>query len=339
VIDDIFVFDLVVHLHDMSEGNLLAAAPWAAHVRNLSLGLGEALRTLHGDPVQQAARISAATMGALVFGDPPGSEPTDMAMAQVVPVFDWYDDWWAPVDLQAGFARAYPGRALFCGGVDPGHRGLEAALEHLDWQVRELGAVSLKFYNGHVDRSWRCDDERFAYPIYERARELGIRVLQFHKGNPFGTENLENLAPYDLQRAARDFPDMIFVIHHLAMPAYFDACVNIALRFPNVYLALSATVNFIPVKPRLIQKQMGELLAQVGADRLLWGSEAGLAGPPRPYLEAFMNLQIPDDLRAGYGYPQITAEDKRKILGENAARLFGVDIAAARQRLAAHGGS
>ncbi len=31
-------------------------------------------------------------------------------MAQVVPVFDWYDDWWAPVELQAEFARAYPGQ-------------------------------------------------------------------------------------------------------------------------------------------------------------------------------------------------------------------------------------
>ncbi len=39
-----------------------------------------------------------------------------------------------------------------------------------------------------------------------------------------------------------------------------------------------------------------------------------------------MALQIPDDLREGYGYPQITREDKRKILGLNAARLFGVEV-------------
>ena len=108
--------------------------------------------------------------------------------------------------------------------------------------MTELGAVSLKFYNGHVDKSWRCDDEKLAYPLYERARELGIKVLQFHKGNPFGTENIEQLRPNDLQCAARDFPDLTFVIHHLAMP-YFDECVNIAARFPNIYLALSATVQ------------------------------------------------------------------------------------------------
>ena len=327
MIDGIFVFDLVVHLHDMSEANLLAGVPWARHVRDMSLRLGDGLRAVHGDRTEFAARLSAQTMGRMVFGDPVGSEPTDVAMAQVVPVFDWYDDWWAPVELQAGFARAYPGRALFCGGVDPGYRGVGAALEHLDWQVRELGAVSLKFYNGHVDRGWRCDDEKLAYPLYERARELGVTVLQFHKGNPFGTENLEQLRPVDLQRAAREFPDLTFIIHHLAMP-YFDECVNIAARFPNIYLALSATVNLAPIRPRLIQRQLGELLAAVGADRLLWGSEAALAGPPRPFLKFFANLEIPGDLRAGYGYPQITREDKRKILGLNAARLFGVRVPA-----------
>ena len=63
----------------------------------------------------------------------------------------------------------------------------------------------------------------------------------------------------------------------------------------------------------------------MGADRLLWGSEAALAGPPRPFLDFFMGLEIPDDLRTGYGYPQITLEDKRKILGLNAARLFGME--------------
>jgi predicted TIM-barrel fold metal-dependent hydrolase len=324
MLGDVFVFDLVVHLHDMSDANLLTGVPWARHVRDLSLGLGAGLRPLHGDTTAYDTRLSAEVMGRMVFGDPPGTEPTDMAMAQVVPVFDWYDDWWAPVELQAAFARAFPGRALFCGGVDPGHRGVDAALEHLEWQVRELGAVSLKFYNGHVAGGWACDDEKLAYPIYERARELGVKVLQFHKGNPFGTEDIRQLHPGDLQRAARDFPDLTFVIHHLAMP-YFDECVNIASRFPNIHLALSATVNFTPIRPRLIQRQMGELLASVGADRLLWGSEAALAGPPRPYLEAFWNLEIPDDLREGYGYPQITEDDKRKILGLNAARLFEIE--------------
>ena len=318
--DDIVVFDAVVHLHDMSDANLLDV-PWAARARELPLGMGELLRPLHGDRTDFASRISVETMGRMVFED----SATDLAVAQVVPIFDYYADWWAPVQLQAEFARAYPGRAFFCGGVDPAYRGVAAALEHLEWQVRDLGAVSVKFYNGHVDRSWRCDDEKVAYPIYERARELGLRVLQFHKGFPFGLENIEDTRPNDLQRAARDFPDLQFVIHHLGVP-YFEETVSIAARFPNVHLCLGANLAFTPIAPRRVAEQLGLLLQQVGPDKLLWGSEAGLAGPPRPYLEALMALEIPDDLRVGYGYPQITREDKRKLLGANLARLLGVDL-------------
>jgi hypothetical protein len=51
-----------------------------------------------------------------------------------------------------------------------------------------------------------------------------------------------------------------------------------------------------------------------------------MTGPPGPFLKQFMALQIPDDLRDGFGYPQITYEDKRKILGLNMARLFDVDV-------------
>jgi uncharacterized protein len=47
-----------------------------------------------------------------------------------------------------------------------------------------------------------------------------------------------------------------------------------------------------------------------------------------------MDLQIPEDLCAGYGYPQLTDQAKRKILGENLLRLHGLDVAAAKARLA-----
>jgi predicted TIM-barrel fold metal-dependent hydrolase len=249
-------------------------------------------------------------------------------------MFDWFNDWYAPVKAQHAMAQAYPDRVLFCGGVDPKYRGLQEALEQIDYQVKELGACSLKFYNGHaqVADCWRCDDERIAYPLYERARAAGVRVLQFHKGNPYGLQNVEWLSPTDLQAPARDFPDLSFVIHHLALP-YFEEVVSIAARFPNVYLSLAGYMTFFHIAPRRVQEHMGRLLQVVGAHKILWGSEAALAGGPAPYLKAFMELEIPADLRSGYGYPQITRADKRRILGENFAALMGVDIAAKRRAL------
>jgi hypothetical protein len=74
---------------------------------------------------------------------------------------------------------------------------------------------------------------------------------------------------------------------------------------------------------------------EVGVEKLMWGSEAALAGGPAPYLRAFMELEIPEDLRSGYGYPQITDTDRERILGRNFAELMGIDIDARREALAA----
>ena len=68
--------------------------------------------------------------------------------------------------------------------------------------------------NAHVDESWRCDDRELAYPLYERCLELGVTVLQFHKGIPFGLMNVEDLRPNDLQRPARDFPEIVRLQQH-----------------------------------------------------------------------------------------------------------------------------
>ena len=48
---------------------------------------------------------------------------------------------------------------------------------------------------------------------------------------------------------------------------------------------------------------------------------------PQWALRAFMDFQIPQDLCDGYGYPQLTDQAKRKILGGNLLRLHGMDVA------------
>jgi hypothetical protein len=62
------------------------------------------------------------------------------------------------------------------------------------------------------------------------------------------------------------------------------------------------------------------------------GSAPGTATPAWA-LRAFVDFQIPEDLRAGYGYPQLTDQAKRKILGENLLRLHGMDVAQTTARL------
>jgi predicted TIM-barrel fold metal-dependent hydrolase len=325
MIDDIYIFDGVIHAYDLSIDNQRLERPDTAP---MVAGWGQAMRPLRyphkglfGDEHDWSRPSSVEQMYKMEFVD----SPVDMAMAHAVPVWEWFKDSFAPLRVNAALAQAHPDKVLLCGAVDPLYHGLEGALEQMEYQVKELGARSFKFYNGHVDGSWRCDDRELAYPLYEKARELGITVLQFHKGLPFGEWDVDVLRPVDLQAPAREFRDMNFVIHHLALP-YFDEAVSIASRFQNVYLALSGVLNYLYIAPRMVQQWIGTLLMQVGPHKLIWGSEAPMTGPPAPFLRDFMNLQIPQDLCEGYGFPQITHEDKRMILGANMARLMNIDM-------------
>jgi predicted TIM-barrel fold metal-dependent hydrolase len=73
------------------------------------------------------------------------------------------------------------------------------------------------------------------------------------------------------------------------------------------------------------------LLDGFGADHILWGTDTPVIGPPNWQIEAFKTFTILEELVAQHHYPQLTPEVKDKIFGENAARIFGIDIAAARQ--------
>ena len=328
--DDVFVFDNVVHMYDLSDDNLVAPTSAVDRAGQLWIGAqrrGEPFRPVTdfvGGANGYARRWTVEDLGSLLFD----GGPTDMAMAQAVVLYDVYKDGFAPVQAQYEFAQAFPDRVMFCGGVDPMYPGKAGALAEMTRQVKEMGARSFKFYSGHVgEQSWRCDDRELAYPIWEHALDLGIDVVQFHKGFPITRAPLDTLTPTDIERPARDFPDLTFAIHHLALP-YFEECVYIAARYPNVVLVLSGTMHLPFIAPWEFKMYLGRLLRDVGSDRLLWGSEAPLLGDPTPAIEWFWNMEIDEELQERYGFPQITETDKRRILGLNQARLFGVDVPA-----------
>jgi uncharacterized protein len=72
---------------------------------------------------------------------------------------------------------------------------------------------------------------------------------------------------------------------------------------------------------------LGKLLFWCGEDKIVYGSEAPLFHPQWA-LQAFWDFEIPHDLCDCYGYPRLTEQAKRKILGENLLRLHGLDVPA-----------
>jgi hypothetical protein len=105
---------------------------------------------------------------------------------------------------------------------------------------------------------------------------------------------------------------------------------------PNVYAEIGTTwASTIVTFPTVAAHIMGQLMKYMGPDRILFGSDSVWYGAPQWQIEAFWRFQIPEELRQRYGYPALTDADKRKILGLNSARLYGIaaiEEPAARER-------
>src|SRR5204862_1667190 len=70
-----------------------------------------------------------------------------------------------------------------------------------------------------------------------------------------------------------------------------------------------------------------------GEDRILWGTDSIWGGSPQSQIVRLRRLRIRDELIEKYHYPQLTDSLKDKIFGLNAAKLFDVDVKAARKAI------
>lgn len=332
MLDDMFVIDGVVHVADLSFEHLKAiptSEQIAAQLDRTKRLMGGLLDHRMGNDISEEAKGTPSANYDVIFGQ----APTDMAVVGSLPFFgkaNNYIDPDHPLMVNHRMAAAYPERCIFVGGIEPLGQSREATIASIDYQVNELGAMAMKFY----PLNWCADDRELGYPLYEHCGEIGITNIQFHMSRPADTSNdVETQRPNYLQRVARDFPDLTIVMHH-PEPLYFEETVNIVGRFPNIHLLLSPMIQMGFWRPRLMQKMMGELLQQVGSHKLSYGTEGALAGNPTRYMKLIADFEMPEDLRKGYGYPEMTRRDKERILGLNTAAMFGIDVEAKRSEFA-----
>jgi predicted TIM-barrel fold metal-dependent hydrolase len=330
VIGDAFVFDGVAHVFNFEKKNALGPP---GEMFNNHLYAFHAALTPEGQTVLPAEEFlrqwTVDEIDDLVYRQ----SPTDMLVAMPLPLTDLFRDGLSPWEECAELARRNPDRTVFWGSVNPleGRR----ALDLMERQVGEFGAKAFKFYNVRYDYGrpfpWRMDDPQVAFPVFEKAQELGVNLIGVHKGVPLGPQPIESTQTWDMDGAAANFPDLNFVIFHVGLPFIDEVCWQL-IRHPNLYASIAATVNFIVRAPRQFAEVLGKLLFWCGEDKIIYGSETPI-WHPRWALEAFWDFQLPQDLVEGYGYPQLTEQAKRKILGENLLRLHGMDLAETRARL------
>jgi uncharacterized protein len=252
--------------------------------------------------------------------------------------------------LRALVDRLAGPRLLFHCNADPQLPGepdymAEAAARH-------PGIAAWKVYP-HDLPGRGLDHPDFA-PFLEQARALGIGRIAAHRGISNGGDYDAVGSPKDVVLAATANPDLQFLVYHSGWESTHDENHGYDPNAPeptlrgvdrfiralkkhnisadgNVYAELGSTwANLIMSGSDAAAHVLGKLLQQLGEGRIVWGTDCVFNDGPKGQIDAFLAFTIAERLQTQFGYPALTMQAKRKILGLNAAALYGVDVAATR---------
>ena len=263
-------------------------------------------------------------------------------------------------------------RALCQGNLAPNHYWNKATnsidkaalIEQMERELQKYKIDSWKWYchtdPGFSGGGFQMDDDN-AFYFYEESRKRGLKLVSVHKGYSYQSAKLGHLAnPKDVEKAALQNPDFNFVVYHSAIQhgpneanwkeanqydpttgdfAWHNILMDIKKRNPkmnNVYCEIGSFFNILVVTdPAMAMHGLGKNIKYYGADHVVWGTDCLWWGSPQWAIDALKRFQITDEFCEKFGYKKITNEDKAKIFGQNAAKLYKVDLKAKRNALPA----
>jgi len=197
--------------------------------------------------------------------------------------------------------RKYPHRFSGLAGINP-LLGV-AGLKELDKAVHEYG-----FVGAHLYPHWfgQAPDAAIYYPYYARCAELGIPIMmQVGQCLVYRSDNrLATVAkPILLDRIAIDFPELTIIGIHLGYP-WTEEMISVANKHSNVYMCGDAYA------PKYWGQSATQFANSYGQDKFLFGTDWWVIDPERAMDEVH---------ELGF-----RAEAKKKILRDNALRIFGI---------------
>jgi uncharacterized protein len=330
MIDGMFVFNAVSHAYNLTDEN--------THKNRHAQSLRDLLLILHRDwqpgyglsAQEQTSDWPMEVVARTLFLE----SDCDMAATHTLRLDSYFNDGLCARHKMVEAVRRWPQRFVGYVGVDP-TMGLDVCMRELDEQLDELPeAVGLKLYPAQIDpiRSWRMDDPKLAFPLFERAQKRGIKIVAIHKAAPLGAVPLNPFKVDDIDSAADAFPDLAFEIIHAGYAFTEETCMAMA-RYPNVYGNLEITSAFAYKAPGMFEELMGQFMYWAGSGKVIF-SDGNMVFHSQPILEKLRNFKFQDATLSRWGIPQITKQDLANILGGNYARILGIDIEAARKKIA-----
>ncbi|MBM4035305.1 MAG: amidohydrolase [Planctomycetes bacterium] len=202
-----------------------------------------------------------------------------------------YADFRAGNDETAEAIAAFSDR--FIGGIVLNAHYPDEVASELDRCLARGGFRYIKLHSSL--HKYRLDAE-VCEPIWREAERRGLPVLVHSwAGSP-------DCGYEACNKVAMAHPDVRLVLgHSLAPDGYDDAC-RLAEAHPNVWLdTVTSLVNY---------GQLDWMVGRIGPERILYGSDM-------PFLDPAPQL-------AKVVFARIAEGAKRRILGENAARLLGL---------------
>jgi predicted TIM-barrel fold metal-dependent hydrolase len=355
---DQFIFDVQTHHVDVAR-KWYDDTPEGRRVT----GFIRMVRPLAGSLEKSLEALNRAHYVKELFGD----SDTVLAIISGVPTREWNrnplppDQMAATRDYVNGLAHST--RVLSHGLLRPNLGKTE--FDEMERQVKNLRICAWKMYTGAElgERAWFLDDEKVAYPFWERTLKLGIHNVCVHKGLPLGLFNEKGCTPNDVERAARDFPKINFIIYHSGYRGtgliargigervndpqnkdpqeipWISDILRILRRNPkirNVYFELGSTFQQLSASnPVRCLHMLGQMIQVAGSDHILWGTDSIWGGSPQSQIERLRRLRMTDELMERYKYARLTDQIKNQIFGLNAARLFNIDVKARRNAIRA----
>jgi predicted TIM-barrel fold metal-dependent hydrolase len=254
----------------------------------------------------------------------------DVGIMNSTNLYEFFKTGFNPTQRNNKLKQKHPDRFILCGAFDP--REEEAGLDKLRRLVEEYPVQGIKLYTAEWregSKGWRLNDP-WAYKYLELTQELGIKNIHVHKGPTIYPLSRDAFDVNDVDYAATDFPQLNFIVEHVGLPRLDDFC-WIATQEHNVYAGMSVASAFVRSRPKYFAEIIANLLFWLGEDRIIFGSDYAIWSP-RWIIEDFMSFELPDDIKEEFKV-ELTPEVKRKIMGENVAGLYGIDIPAHRKKL------